>query len=199
MLSAILLAAGSSTRMAPDNKLLLPWQDKPIVWHTVKHLLAADISDILVVTGHEPAAITTALHSLPVRFLHNPEHTHGLTTSIQTGIRNAHGEGYMICLADMALITAQEYILLKKAFEHQYPRDIQCIILPEYQGQTGNPVIFSSSYREALLSLSEKEGGRSLVRAHPGHHCRVSMPTNHVLRDLDTPGDYEALFHRSTQ
>lgn len=193
MLSAILLAAGSSTRMAPANKLLLPWQDKPIVFHTAKHLLSAGIEELIVVTGHEQPAITAALDSLPVHFIHNPHHTHGLTGSIQTGVRMAHGEGYMICLADMFLVTAPEYILLKTAFEHQYRQDVQCIILPEFNRQTGNPIIFSAAWRDALLQLPEQEGGKALVRAHPHHHLRVPMPTDHVLRDLDTPGDYETL------
>ncbi|HEV2480677.1 MAG TPA: nucleotidyltransferase family protein [Puia sp.] len=196
MLSAILLAAGSSTRMAPANKLLLPWQHKPIVYHTANHLLASGIEELIVVTGHDAAAITAALHPLPARFVHNPEHTQGLTGSITSGVRMAHGKGYMICLADMFLITTPEYVLLRKAFEQQYRHDVQCIILPGYQGHTGNPVIFSSFYRDALLSLPEREGGRSLVRAHPDHHHRVPMPTDHVLRDLDTPGDYEALVQR---
>ena len=190
---AILLAAGSSSRMAPANKLLLPWQDEPIVYHTAKHLLTAGIEELIVVTGHEHDAITTALHTLPVHFTHNPQHTRGLTGSIQAGIRMARGEGYMICLADMFLITAPEYILLIKAFEQQYRRDVQCIILPDFEGETGNPVIFSSAWRDALLDLPVQEGGRSLVRAHPDHHLRVPMPTDHVLRDLDTPGDYETL------
>ncbi len=199
MLSAILLAAGSSTRMAPANKLLLPWQQKPIVYHTANHLLASGIDELIVVTGHESAAIAAALHAFPVKFVHNPEHAKGLTGSIRSGIRMAHGEGYMICLADMFLVTAPEYVLLRTAFEQQYRHDVQCIMLPDYQGHTGNPVIFSSFYRDALLSLPQGEGAKSLLRAHPDHHHRVPMPTDHVLRDLDKPGDYEDLIHRSTQ
>ena len=132
MISAILLAAGSSSRMAPANKLLLPWQDKPIVYHTAAHLLAAGIEELIVVTGHEPAAITAALHPLPVLFTHNPDHASGLTSSIRSGLRMAHGEGYMFCLADMFLITGPEYVLLKTAFVRQYRLDNQCIILPGY-------------------------------------------------------------------
>lgn len=199
MLSAILLAAGSSTRMAPANKLLLPWQQKPIVYHTANHLLASGIDELIVVTGHESAAIVNALHPFPIRFVHNPEHAKGLTGSIRSGIRMAHGEGYMICLADMFLITASEYVLLRTAFEQQYRHDVQCLVLPDFQGHTGNPVIFSSFYRDALLSLPQGEGAKSLVRAHSDHHHRVPMPTNHVLRDLDTPGDYDLLIHRPTQ
>lgn len=199
MLSAILLAAGSSRRMGPANKLLLPWQDHTVIYHTAEQLSAAGIGELIVVTGHQQTAIRTALQPLPVLFTHNPIHHSGMTGSIQTGIRHAHGHGYMICLGDMTLLTTNDYVLLKTAFEQQYRLNSRCIILPEYQGQTGNPVTFSHVYRDALLSLPEQEGARSLVRANTQHHFRITMPDDHILRDLDTPGDYDTLIHRSAQ
>src|ERR1700754_4804500 len=112
MLSAILLAAGSSRRMGSINKLLLPWQGQPIVAATAANILAAGIKEVIVVTGHQAPAITAALAHLPVQFVHNPRHEEGMTSSIQTGVRNTTGNGYMICLADMVLLTAEDYKLL---------------------------------------------------------------------------------------
>lgn len=193
MLSAILLAAGSSRRMGLPNKLLLPWQGKPFVAATAENILAAGITELILVTGHDAPAITTAVSHLPVHVIHNPDHEKGMTGSIQTGVRHATGDGYMICLADMVLITPGEYILLIKAFEQQYSRDIHCIILPQYRQQKGNPVIFSSTYREAILRHKEEEGCKTLVRSHAAHHHRIVMPADHILRDIDTPEDYERL------
>ena len=185
--------------MSPVNKLLLPWQDHTVIYHTAEQLSAAGIDELIVVTGHEPTAIEKALHPLPVRIVHNPLHHTGMTGSITTGLRNARGLGYMICLADMTLLTTNDYVLLKTAFEQQYRLNDHCIILPEYHGQTGNPVTFSHTYRDALLTLPEQEGAKSLVRANTMHHFRVPMPDDHALRDLDTPDDYETLIHRSPQ
>jgi molybdenum cofactor cytidylyltransferase len=193
MISAILLAAGSSQRMGPRNKLLLPWQGMTVLSATVKQLLAAGIEEVIVVTGHEAAETAAAVSTLPVHIIHNPHYTTGMTGSIQTGISIARGDGLMICLADMVLITPQEYALLGTAFEQQYPLDPLCIILPEYKGQKGNPVIFSSHYREAILQHPEMEGCRGLVRGHPDHHLYISMTTNHILEDMDSPEDYQAL------
>jgi hypothetical protein len=39
------------------------------------------------------------------------------TTSIQCGIERAKESGYMICLADMFMITAEEYASLKKCLK----------------------------------------------------------------------------------
>ena len=193
MLSAILLAAGSSRRMGTTNKLLLPWQNKPIVAVTAANLLAAGFEEIIVVTGHQAAEVTAALNHLPLRLVHNPRFEDGMTSSIQTGISQAGGKGYMICLADMFLITPAEYILLKKAWEQEFSLDDHCIGIPEYQGQKGNPVILPCVLRSEILSHEEKEGCKEIVRNNSKHQFRISMPTDHILRDLDLPEEYIAL------
>jgi molybdenum cofactor cytidylyltransferase len=179
--------------MGTVNKLLLPWRDGTILATTAGHLLAAGIEEVIVVTGHQAPEIKTALHSLPVRLIHNPSFSSGLTGSIQTGIGIARGDGYMICLADMVLITPIEYALLADAFRRQYLVDDRCIILPDFQGTTGNPVIFSSLYRSAILQHPEKEGCKTLVREQKAHHLHIAMPSDHVLKDIDYPDDYTTL------
>ena len=52
MVSAVVLAAGLSTRMG-RNKLLLTFRDKPLVVHAVDTLLASKVGEIIVVLGHE--------------------------------------------------------------------------------------------------------------------------------------------------
>jgi molybdenum cofactor cytidylyltransferase len=192
-ITAILLAAGSFKRMGAVNKLLLTWRDATIITAVAEHLLSAGLEEVIVVTGHQSADIEKALRSLPVRFIHNPAFETGLTGSIQKGVSIARGDGYMICLADMVLITPGDYALLTSAFRRQYPLDDRCIILPEFQDVTGNPVLFSAYYRNAILQHRETDGCKTLVRANRNHHLRVAMPSDHVLKDIDYPDDYKAL------
>lgn len=193
MVTAILLAAGSSRRMGDSNKLLLPLKGKPLVAITAEHILSAGIGELIIVTGYQAPETAAAVSHLPARIIYNPQHEKGMTSSIQTGVGAATGQGYLICLADMALITPEEYILLIKAFELEYSRNIHCILLPEYRGQKGNPVLFSSAWRASLLEHPEEDGCRTLVRNNPQYHCRIPMPTDHILRDIDTPFDYKQL------
>jgi len=197
MVTAILLAAGSSRRMGASNKLLLPWKGKPLVAVTAENIWAAGIGELVIVTGHQASETSAALSHLPARIIHNPEHEKGMTGSIQAGVLASTGQGYLICLADMALITPEEYILLLTAFDREYSRDVQCILLPEYQGRKGNPVLFSAAWRESILQHPEEDGCRTLVRKYPQHHCRIPMPTDHILHDIDSPGDYEQLLRPS--
>ena len=193
MVSAILLAAGSSRRMGDVNKLLLPWQGGTVLSATAGHLLAAGIEEVILVTGHQPDGIKEAVRSLPVGFIHNQDYDTGMTSSIRAGVAVARGDGFMICLADMVLITPEEYSVLAAAFRRQYPLDDHCIVIPDFQGATGNPVIFSSAWRQAILQHPEKEGCKTLVRDHSTHHLRVAMPSDHVLVDIDYPDDYKTL------
>ena len=52
-LTAIVLAAGRSTRMQQHNKLLLPWGAKRIVQVVVETVLSVPFEEVVVVVGHQ--------------------------------------------------------------------------------------------------------------------------------------------------
>lgn len=193
MLSAIVLAAGSSRRMGNKNKLLLPYNGKTVLTTTTGNILAAGIEEVIVVTGHDATLVEGAIRHLPVSIVHNSRYERGMTSSIQEGVRAAKGDGYMICLSDMVLITPGEYALLKNNFEEKRQSNSKCICLPQYKDGKGNPVIFSSWYKDAILQHEETEGCKQIIRSNKENIYWVGMPTDHVLRDMDSPGDYEAL------
>lgn len=193
MLSAIVLAAGLSQRMGTANKLLLSYKNKTIIETTVENILAADIGEVIVVAGHEAEQIQSALKNLQVHFVFNPGYANGITTSIQHGVEYAKGNGYMVCLSDMVLITPAEYTLLKTAFEQQITLDYKCICLPRFNHKKGNPVIFSSFYKEAILKHEDMEGCKDIVQLNNEHIYWVDMDTPHILQDMDYFEDYEKL------
>ncbi|MCG8421946.1 MAG: NTP transferase domain-containing protein, partial [Proteobacteria bacterium] len=83
---AIVLAAGRSSRMGAENKLLLPVSGEPMVRHPVDAAFGAGLSPVVVVTGHEVEAVRAALAGKPVRFAHNPDFATGLSSSLGRGI-----------------------------------------------------------------------------------------------------------------
>jgi molybdenum cofactor cytidylyltransferase len=196
MLSAVVLAAGLSRRMENKNKLLLPYRGKAMVETTVAHILAAGIEDVVVVTGRDAEQTASLLQSLPVRIVYNPGFADGLTGSIQTGVGHARGNGYMICLADMVLVTPAEYRLLADHFNRQLALDPQCICLPVHKGQKGNPVVFAGWYKDAIAAHRPAEGCKEIVQQHAAHVYRVEMDTDNILQDIDSPADYGRLTGR---
>jgi len=192
MLTAIVLAAGSSRRMG-KNKLLLPYGGKPLLAHVVRSILSAHVGPVIVVTGHEAEQTERVLKGLEVTLVHNPRYEEGMTSTIQAGVADASGEGYMICLSDMALIDPDEYRFLKNTFNKQYPHDKACIIQPTHDNQIGNPVIFSAAWREAILEHAGPEGCKGILHAHPENIYQVEMRSASVLQDVDWPDDYDRL------
>ncbi|MDV7390572.1 NTP transferase domain-containing protein, partial [Arthrospira platensis SPKY1] len=109
----------------------------------------------------------------------NPDYQQGMTTSIQKGVEAASPDaaGYMICMSDQPFLQSSEYDLLIQAFTDAFSSDPACIVLPFYNGQKGNPVIFSRHYREAILAHQEMEGCKEIVQAGKAHVVRQEMPT----------------------
>ena len=193
MLSAIVLAAGLSKRMNGMNKLLLPYKNKTVIATVVQNILDGGIEEVIVVTGHEEDKIKHALKDFPVHFTYNHDYTKGITTSIQQGIMHATGDGYMICLSDMVLITPKEYATLKDAFTKHLELNKKCICMPVYKNEKGNPVIFSSFYKEAILKHEDMEGCKNIVLQNKENIDRVDIDTDHILTDMDSQDDYKKL------
>jgi molybdenum cofactor cytidylyltransferase len=191
MISAIVLAAGSSIRMQGTNKLLLPYKGKTIIASVVQNIQNAGIEDIIVVTGFEDDKINNALQNFPVRLVYNHAHKKGMTGTVQNGVAAAKGKGYMICLGDMVATTSGEYALIKNSFDVAIEKDNMCICVPAFKNQKGNPVVFSSFYREAILKHREMDGCRQIMQSNKEHIYQVKMPMDHVLKDIDFYEDYK--------
>ncbi len=195
MVSAIVLAAGESTRMGADNKLLLPFRGQPLIKHIVRTVLQSETDEVLVVLGHQAGCVREALAAYDVTFAHNPRYREGMTTSIQAGVQaaSAHAAGFMICLSDLPMIEPAELNQVMAAFREAAARDPQPIIRPVHQGKPGNPVIFSAPYKPAILAHQDLRGCQALVKQNHAHVITVEMATDHVLRDVDTPEAYRSL------
>lgn len=192
-LNVILLAAGQGLRMGGPNKLLLPFKGSTVLEATLEQICKADIGSVIVVTGHQREALLPLLSNYPVQEVFNPEYPSGMTSSIQAGVREAAGAGYMICLSDMPMISAAAYQRLRDRFWEGLNTDNQIIVMPRFENTKGNPVIFSATYREEILRHREPEGCRGIVQSNSARVLWVDMEDFGVLRDLDTPEDYEGL------
>ena len=87
MIAAVLLAAGKSERMG-KFKQLLPIGGKTFVEACVDNLLASKADEVLVVTGHNEAAVRAVLADRPIRIVNNPEYETGMGSSIRRGIES---------------------------------------------------------------------------------------------------------------
>jgi molybdenum cofactor cytidylyltransferase len=127
-----------------------------------------------------------------LKILMNEKYEKGMTTSIQKGVERASNDslGYMICLSDMPFITPSEYQFLANAFFSILENDKQAIVQPVFEGQRGNPTIFSSFYKKDILDLTYTEGCKPIVQNYKKHLYLVEMPTDSIVKDIDVREEY---------
>lgn len=188
MIAGIVLAAGASRRMG-EQKLLLPIAGRPLVRHAVERLLAAGLSDIVVVLGREADAVARALADLPVRTAVNPRYAEGQSTSVRAGLDAlAPGtEAVVIALGDQPGVEPAVVRRLVAAFRSSG----RPIAAPAYRDGRGNPVLFGAALFDELRAVTGDEGGRGVIRRDPLRVVEVAVDGDSP-RDIDTPGDYDA-------
>ena len=193
--SAIVLAAGCSTRMPGGHKLLLPLGDETVVRRTARALLGAGPAETVVVTGSHAQAVSSALAGLPVRVQFNPRYEEGQMTSVAAGVAALAlpCDAIMICLGDMALLETADYRELMDAHESR-PRG--SIVVPRRSGMRGNPVVFASEFKAEIVAGERNLGCRKLIADHPGEVFAYEPAHDRFFVDLDTPEDYARYLER---
>ncbi|MCU4180520.1 molybdopterin-binding/glycosyltransferase family 2 protein [Bosea sp. BH3] len=190
--AGIVLAAGQSTRMGARNKLTQPLRGKPILRHAVEAQLEAGLFPVIVVTGHERAAVEAALAELPVRIVHNPDYASGLAGSLKVGVASLPPDapGAVVSLGDMPNVTPKVIGGLVEALKRQ-PEMLA--VVPTLFGQRGNPVLLAREIFPAVSLLTGDRGARRLLDEAGERVVEVSFEDPSIAIDVDTPEALKAL------
>ena len=197
-IAAVVLAAGQSRRMGPENKPLAELGDKTMVAQVVEQALASRAAPVVVVTGHQREAVEAALHDLDIQCVHNPDYARGLSTSLHRGLAAvpAEADGVVVCLGDMPRVEAAAIDRLIAAFN---PLEGRAVCVPTWGGKRGNPVLFARRFLAEMQEIEGDVGARHLIGEYPEVVCEVAMDGTGagegVLVDVDTPEALAALKH----
>lgn len=190
-IAAILLAAGRSRRMGAFKPLLPFGASQTVIETCIGNLLAAGCAEVVVVVGHRGEELRARLAHLPVKFAFNDEIESEMGASIAQGVRalSVEATAVLIALGDQPAVTAKEIRQVVEAHRLLGAR----LVVPEWHGRGGHPVLLSLSFRASLLNLDATRGLRALFEAHAGEVLRVAVASPYIARDMDTWEDYRAL------
>ena len=189
MVSAVILAAGASTRMGAQ-KLLLPVGGEPLVRRTVRNVCDAGFDDVLVVVGSEWERTLSALDGLPIRHAVNADFASGMGSSFRTAVTHLGGRAAaMFALADQPFVTTNEYRAVLDTYRHQAP----AIVSVRYGDVMAPPHLFESEFFPELAAL--QHGARPVLLRHQDRTVILKFPPD-LLMDMDTPEDYELVKSR---
>jgi molybdenum cofactor cytidylyltransferase len=182
--SAVVLAAGASTRMG-TQKLLLPFGGEPLIRRTVRQVIDAGFDDVLVVLGHAHENTLAALDGLAIRHAINPDYESGMGSSFRTAIEHVpDSDAVMFALADQPFVTTHEYRMVLDTYRRQTPD----IISVRYGEVLAPPHLFQRKFFPELAQL--QHGARGLLQKHHERATVLHFAAD-LLMDIDTPEDYE--------
>ena len=195
IISATILAAGGSSRMGYENKLLLPLNGDLVINRICHTVLNSGLKPVIVVTGFQHTEIEKALPELIDQIAHNPNWEKGMAGSVHTGMSLLPDtvDGNMIVLGDMPLLTTHT---LNRLIEQFCVHEGKQIIYPVYSGQQANPVIFPRKYFSEILSSTGDKGCKKVLKQYPDDAIGISIDSEEVILDCDNKDDYYSILSK---
>ena len=187
MIYAIILAAGQSRRMG-CQKLLLPFGDRTVIGRVVSEVRRSTVTEVLVVIGPDGRGIAGALAGWRVSIVTNPNPDGDMLSSVRCGLRAvpAQCETILVAVGDQPAITADLINEMIRAFRTTG----KGVVVPVHDGKRGHPLLFTTGYRDEILTRYDGVGLRGLVQAHADDLFELKVAASAVLSDMDYPEDY---------
>jgi molybdenum cofactor cytidylyltransferase len=197
VVGAVLLAAGSATRMGHKPKCLLELGGVPLIRRQLIALSGAGVDELVVVLGHYADRIEPVVRDFPVTLVRNPDPDAGQVSSLRLGLQALAGkiDSVLVALADQPLINSQDINDLIGAYKKR-PAGTE-VVQPTVDGLPGNPVMFSQSVREQILAGEARVGCKQWQSANPQAVHPWATTNTRYRTDVDSPEDIEALAART--
>lgn len=183
-ISAIILAAGKSTRMG-QNKMLMKWGDVTVIEKVIQTIQDSGIEDIVLVTSNELRDVKITNYQLQITI---NQTNHEMLSSLQLGLQSqkATSEAVMICLGDQPQIESRSVLEVCEAYRESKSK----LVVPSYQNRRGHPWLVARSLWDEILKMGENQTPRDFLNQYANEIKYVNVDTPTILQDLDTPDDY---------
>ncbi len=185
--SAILLAAGASTRLG-QPKQLVQLEGKSLLRRAAEAAIHSGASPVIVVLGEPAEILVQELKGLAVSGIVNEAWQEGMGSSLRCGVEALQRQApetaaVLLMVCDQPLITA----LHLKSLWDLYAATGK-VVSVRHGDRPGVPAIFPARYIPELARISGDQGARSLLRSLGDAEIElVSLPEAEF--DLDAPED----------
>lgn len=189
-IAALILAAGSSSRMGAF-KPLLPLGGSTAIELAVSRFRTAGVRDVKVVTGDQAEQLVPILAALGVEPVFNPDYNSGMLSSVQAGRNHFHSDfdAFFLLPVDIPLIKVSTI----EALVREYDTSRATVIYPRFLAHRGHPPLISASVPIQQMAPDTPGGLRALLSEYERTAVDVDVADQAVVMDFDTPADYRKL------
>jgi len=193
---AIVLAAGKSTRMK-QQKLLMPFNGKTIVETVIGKIRPVLKSNILVVLGSHHDEISRIINRLQVKSCFNKNFENGMLSSVICGFNSLpeNADAALVFLSDQPQISTE----VIQSVINAWNQSEKGIVIPTFNRKRGHPVLIETGYTAEINRLDPEKGLRQLMQKNADDIFEVETEGAEILRDIDTPEDYELEIKKNNQ
>jgi len=112
-----------------------------------------------------------------------------MASSIKAGLNHLSNntEAFFICLGDMPMVNSNIYNQLIKS------RNQKNIIVPTYNGQQGNPVLFDKSMKEKVIDITGDVGAKKILELNKDKILNLEINDQSITKSFNTQGDFSSL------
>lgn len=190
-IGAVILAAGTSSRMG-EAKQLLRLGENTLLGQALENTRGSRVNEIVLVLGHEAEKIRGMISTENLSVVINESYQQGMGTSLRTGLAalSPGVDAALIVLADQPFIRPETLDLL---MDRYIQSDAQ-IVVPTFKGFRGNPVLLDRSVFSEVMALTGDIGCRAIFGNHLEGIVKQPVEDIGILLDLDSKDDF-ALMH----
>jgi molybdenum cofactor cytidylyltransferase len=191
--SAVILAAGRSSRMG-EAKQLLRVGKRTLLERAIENARGAQVDEVVLVLGFSAETIRRELPADVfdgVRVVVNQQYEQGMASSLREGLSavSLQMDAALIVLADQPFVRSET---IDRIIE-RYRSTSAEIVIPFYKGSRGNPVLLDRSVFREVMALEGDTGSRAIFANHAGRIVEVNVDDAGILLDIDDKADYERL------
>jgi molybdenum cofactor cytidylyltransferase len=188
-IGAVILAAGSSSRMG-QPKQLLSLHGKTLLRASIDAADKAGCSPVVVVIGSDSEKVHLELADSNTIEVRNANWQRGIGSSIRSGVQALidHAQdvdAILLLVCDQPAVNAQ-FVESLIAARNATKKDIAA---STYANTVGVPALFVRSLFKELLSLGDEAGAKSIILQKT--QCVVQLPFPDGAIDVDTREDWE--------
>ncbi len=190
---AIVPAAGRSRRMGAAKQLLAV-DGHSMLAAVVEPLAAADVAGVCVVLHGGLVGQVDLTHLANVWTARNDDESSEMIDSVRIGVRAwrerecvGEADGFLVCPGDHPGIATADHAACIAAFRTAPDR----IVVATREGRRGHPLVFPAPLADCVLSSQCDAGLNILLQMYAQHMVPVECRSAGVIRDVDTPQDYE--------